>query len=675
MLFGPPGAGKGTHSPKIVDKMNVPSLATGDMLREAVAQGTEVGLKAKALMESGGLVGDDIVVGIIKDRILHEDCATGFILDGFPRTLAQANMLDALLSETGDKVESVIEFNVPDAVLEERICGRWIHKNSGRSYHVKFNPPKSLGDKVPSKETMLDNETGEPCMQRADDTAEALVKRLKSYHAETVPILTHYKTVAHKIKADQAIDLVWAAAEAATPTAGVIIESKRPASLPTPDWNALTTPAAATYLKTVDMDTPTVKNAMILLGHKEIPEACMNALSLREDKPVLWMLTFLVDLLREDSSVYGAFDAGCKRLGAQFTAPLTGLISRLGDGSATEFGDSDRAYASDKAAWLLSSMVAHVPWFFSQGQVSNLLDFVFDRSAGLSEVGKLEAVANLLKSDLFRCSVWNHRSCLLKRLIIGNRGVDGVKSLACVGGHHGSGNAAEGSVVYKRVFAIWMLSCEPSLAGELKDLGVVQMLKDVIETSRMEKVVRIALTVMKNMLSNKEMCATIVASNVLDAVQNLEYEKWNDAELYDDIREVSSDISNKVQETSTFDSYEQELKSGNMTWGHTHTTKFWAENIKKVEKNDFSVLKTLCALLHNADADVQTLAVAVHDVGEVIALHPGGKKKVAELGIKERVMDFMGTSGQENSELRREALLCCQKIMLSKWQDAADKVN
>lgn len=112
-------------------------------------------------MSEGGLVSDDIVVGIIKDRIAMPDCVRGFILDGFPRTLKQAEMLDALLAETGDKVGCVIEFNVPDSILEERICGRWIHKASGRSYHVKFNPPKSLGSAAPSAATMLDDATGE----------------------------------------------------------------------------------------------------------------------------------------------------------------------------------------------------------------------------------------------------------------------------------------------------------------------------------------------------------------------------------------------------------------------------------------------------------------------------------------------------------------------------------
>jgi adenylate kinase len=209
ILFGPPGAGKGSHAPKIVEKFEIPQLSTGDMLREAVSKGTEVGLQAKKIMTEGGLVSDDIVVGIIKDRIAEDDCNKGFILDGFPRTMPQAKMLDGLLAKGNEKVCSVIELNVPDAVLEERICGRWIHKPSGRSYHVKFNPPKSLGSQAPSPDTMRDDETGEALMQRADDTAEALVKRLQGYHDETEPILEHYKCCAERVNANQGIDKVW----------------------------------------------------------------------------------------------------------------------------------------------------------------------------------------------------------------------------------------------------------------------------------------------------------------------------------------------------------------------------------------------------------------------------------------------------------------------------------
>ena len=214
ILFGPPGAGKGTHGPAIENMLGLPQLSTGDMLRAAVAAQTEVGKKAQAVMKAGGLVSDDIVVAIIKDRIQEEDCKLGFILDGFPRTLKQAQALDAMLAEEGAVVSKVIELQVPDSVLEERICGRWIHKKSGRSYHVKYAPPKSMkkdanGNPIPS--TMKDDETGELLMQRPDDTAKALVKRLAGYHNETVPILEHYRPtgVVRTVNANQGMEGVW----------------------------------------------------------------------------------------------------------------------------------------------------------------------------------------------------------------------------------------------------------------------------------------------------------------------------------------------------------------------------------------------------------------------------------------------------------------------------------
>lgn len=194
MLFGPPGAGKGTISPKLVEAIGVPQLSTGDMLRAAVAAKSPVGLQAKDVMEKGGLVSDDLVVGLIKERTADADCKPGFILDGFPRTIAQAKMLDGMLAAMGDKVTHVVSLEVPEALLEERICGRWIHKATGRSYHVTKVRPKSLKPGMtPSPQTMLDDETGEPLMQRADDTKEALRSRLEAYHSETKPILGHYE--------------------------------------------------------------------------------------------------------------------------------------------------------------------------------------------------------------------------------------------------------------------------------------------------------------------------------------------------------------------------------------------------------------------------------------------------------------------------------------------------
>merc|ERR1711967_170197 len=146
IVTGPPGAGKGTQAPKIVDKLNIPQLSTVDMLRAAVAAGTPVGKRAEQAMKSGQLVTDDIVVGIIADRIREMDCGWGFMLDGFPRTTAQAQALDGILEKSNEEINSVVAIEVPDEKLEDRICGRWIHKASGRSYHATYKPamPNSL---------------------------------------------------------------------------------------------------------------------------------------------------------------------------------------------------------------------------------------------------------------------------------------------------------------------------------------------------------------------------------------------------------------------------------------------------------------------------------------------------------------------------------------------------
>jgi adenylate kinase len=212
ILFGPPGAGKGTQGPKIEELLSLPQLSTGDMLRAAVSAQTPIGIQAKSLMAAGKLVSDDVVVNIIKDRIQERDCKNGFILDGFPRTVEQANMLDKLLNENGESVGKVIALTTPDHVLDERICGRWIHKRTGRSYHVKFAPPKSmklLENGKPDPKTMNDDETGEPLMQRPDDTSEALVSRLAEYHSKTIPILSHYKNQVRIVDANQPQDNVW----------------------------------------------------------------------------------------------------------------------------------------------------------------------------------------------------------------------------------------------------------------------------------------------------------------------------------------------------------------------------------------------------------------------------------------------------------------------------------
>ncbi|CCD24154.1 adenylate kinase ADK1 NDAI_0C04950 [Naumovozyma dairenensis CBS 421] len=185
VLIGPPGAGKGTQAPKLVEKYNAAHLSTGDMLRSQIAKGSELGLEAKKIMDKGGLVSDEIMVNMIKDELTNNPaCKNGFILDGFPRTIPQAEKLDQMLAEQGTPLQRAVELKVDDDLLVSRITGRLIHPASGRSYHKLFNPPKV---------DMIDDITGEPLIQRSDDNEDALKKRLAGYHAQTEPIVDFYK--------------------------------------------------------------------------------------------------------------------------------------------------------------------------------------------------------------------------------------------------------------------------------------------------------------------------------------------------------------------------------------------------------------------------------------------------------------------------------------------------
>ncbi len=179
ILLGAPGAGKGTQAQFLMGKFGIPQISTGDMLRSAIKAGTELGLAAKKVMDEGKLVSDDIIIGLVKERIAQEDCAKGFLLDGFPRTIPQADAM----KEAGVSVDHCIEFDVADDVIVERMGGRRVHPASGRVYHVVYNPPKVEGK---------DNETGEDLIIRDDDKEDTVRKRLGIYHEQTKPLVDYY---------------------------------------------------------------------------------------------------------------------------------------------------------------------------------------------------------------------------------------------------------------------------------------------------------------------------------------------------------------------------------------------------------------------------------------------------------------------------------------------------
>ena len=180
ILLGPPGAGKGTQANFIKEKFGIPQISTGDMLRAAVKAGTPLGVEAKKVMDAGGLVSDDIIIGLVKDRLKEADCQSGYMFDGFPRTIPQAEAMKA----AGVPIDFVLEIDVADSEIIERMGGRRVHLASGRTYHVKFNPPKVEGK---------DDVTGEDLIQRDDDQEDTVKNRLKIYHSQTQPLIEYYE--------------------------------------------------------------------------------------------------------------------------------------------------------------------------------------------------------------------------------------------------------------------------------------------------------------------------------------------------------------------------------------------------------------------------------------------------------------------------------------------------
>lgn len=189
ILLGAPGAGKGTQAQYICEKYSIPQISTGDMLRAAVKAGTPLGIEAKKVMDAGGLVSDDIIIGLVKERITESDCANGFLFDGFPRTIPQADAM----KDAGVAIDAVVEIDVADAEIIKRMAGRRVHPGSGRTYHVIFNPPANEGK---------DDVTGENLVQREDDKEETVRQRLDVYHEQTAPLINYYKGWSETTAAD-----------------------------------------------------------------------------------------------------------------------------------------------------------------------------------------------------------------------------------------------------------------------------------------------------------------------------------------------------------------------------------------------------------------------------------------------------------------------------------------
>lgn len=198
MLFGAPGAGKGTQAKPIMDKYGIPQISTGDILRAAIAAGTAMGLEAKKYMDEGKLVPDSTIIGIIKDRIMEDDCKKGFIFDGFPRTIPQAEALEIIMKEIGIKLDKVISLNVPDSIIVDRVAGRRVCPKCGASFHMTGNKPKVEG---------VCDYCGDALIQRKDDNAETVKNRLAAYHEQTAPLFDFYKSKGILVEIDGTKDL------------------------------------------------------------------------------------------------------------------------------------------------------------------------------------------------------------------------------------------------------------------------------------------------------------------------------------------------------------------------------------------------------------------------------------------------------------------------------------
>jgi V-type H+-transporting ATPase subunit H len=349
----------------------------------------------------------------------------------------------------------------------------------------------------------------------------------------------------------------------------------------------------------------------------------------------------IYEVLRTDVTLFAHFDDALKK-------------KHIKDSMAQDLELSHHTdpATADKVAWLHSALIGHLSHHFEESNAVALVQDVCASSCTI--LGKVEAITNLLKSKTFRAAVFakEQQYQVLEKVKVEATSTQGTPNT---------------QVLYKCVFAYWMLSFEDEMMSQLKGKAVQQMKTFLTAEVKAEKVVRMSLVVLENFLNCKALSEDIAHSQIFDAVSALEYEKWRDAELYDTIKKVKQAIDVTVKEVSNFDRYLQELDTGTLSWGALHTSKFWAENCSSLNK---SVVEKLKKVLDNA-RDKQSMAVACNDLGEIAVFHKEGKSWIQESGAKSDVMKRM--ENEDDKILRREALLCCQKIMLNKWQDIPQK--
>lgn len=408
-----------------------------------------------------------------------------------------------------------------------------------------------------------------------------------------------------------------------------------------PDWHSLqesgiVSASLASTLTSLH-SSPSLDRVTILRSNPDVAVAPLLLLqkSTHVDISVIqYILTLFYDILRNDTSLLDVI-----LVSVQPGPTLSACDKYL------QRSDID-AFVADKAAFLLTSLIPRAqPNAFTDEEVDQLIRNTVNGTWKLSDYGRLDCWKNLMKLGRYRTMVWN---------------APGVSEFIV------SQLDASKSCVYPAIFCAWVLTFNKDLLVSLTDLGGVEKVCNVLRQSKTEKVVRVCIHILLNCLQNDQSVEALIEQNAVHTLTLLEYEKWRDEELYEEIRDGLSALQHKIKLFSNFDRYYRELNTGKLHWSFLHSDKFWHQNVMHFEDNEFAAIKKLTMLLRSHDP--VTSAVACFDLGEFARLHPMGKKVIQKFKAKEMVMMLMS---HKDRDVSREALLCVQKMMLNRWQNAA----